>query len=224
MEKTFETSFIPQQPLVRVEGTPRRNEPMNLALILALIVFFVTLMVAGGIYFYKLQVDKRILAKEQQLQSEEKNLNIDEINAYKHIDDKLTTVKTLLQNHTVFSTILLLLEKSTAANIGFTSLDYKKTPSGDYVVTLSAKAPSYSAAYFQGEAWRAVPIIKNVKISAPSADLSSGIVSFGVELLIDSSAVKYNKMAQTEDELSGASHAQAGAAPDASSTQPVITQ
>jgi len=202
MENSFETSFIPQQPLVRVEGAPRRSEPINLALVLAFIIFFITITVAGGVYFLKLQADKRVNEKQAQLAAEEKNLNIDEINAYKHIDDKLVTVKGLLQNHTVFSTILLLLEESTAVNIGLTSLGYTKGTNGDYIVTLSAKAPSYSAVYFQGESWRKmVPMVKTVKISAPVADEATGIVTFGAELVINPLYTKYNKLVETENQL-----------------------
>lgn len=217
MENSFETSFIPQQPLVRVEGVSRRSEPINIALILAFIVFFITITVAGGIYFYKLQVDKRVDAKEKQLADEEKNINIDEINAYKHIDDKLVAVKGLLQNHTVFSTILMIIERSTASNIGLTSLGYTKGTSNDYVLVLAGKAPSYSALYFQGESWRQmVPMVKSVKISSPIIDDTTGIVSFSAELVINQVNTKYNRMTETEDQLNKIKEMQMGVTPDMS--------
>lgn len=222
MENSFETSFIPQQPLVRTEGVPRRSEPVNIALILALVIFFITVTVAGGIYFYKLQVDKRILSKEKQLQAEEKNLNIDEINAYKHIDDKLVAVKGLLQNHSVFSTVLLLIEDSAAQNIGLTALSYQKGPTGDYVLTLSGKAPSYSAVYFQGETWRSmVPMVKSVKMGAPVADDTTGIVSFNAELTINPLYTKYSKMVETENQLNKPKEVVPSVA---SGTPPIVTQ
>ena len=74
---------MPQQPLLRVEGGGRRAESINLALVVGIIVFFVTLSVAGAMYFYKAKLDKQVLAKGQQLADQEKKFNVDEIAIYK---------------------------------------------------------------------------------------------------------------------------------------------
>ncbi len=219
MENSFETSFIPQQPIVRVEGDSRKREQVNFALILAFIIFFITITVAGGIYFYKLQVDKRVNQKEEQLKAEGKNLNFAEIKTYKHINDKLAIAKELLQGHTVFSTILLLIEGSTAQNIGFTSLAYLKETDGGYLLTLSGKAPSYSAVYFQSEVWRGMaPMVNSVHISNPSADEKTGIVSFTAELMINPAYTKYSKIIEAENELNKRKEAQSGTTSSISSS------
>lgn len=221
MENSFKTSFIPQQPIVRADGLSRRKEPVNLALVLAFVIFFITLTVAGGVYFYKLQGDKQIIEMRQQLQAEEKNLNIDEINAFKHIDNKISMVRGLLQNHTVFSTVLLLIEGSTAQNIGLTTLAYAKGASGDFILTLSGRAPSYGAVYFQSETWRSmVPMVKSVKISNPSIDDATGIVSFNADLVINPTYTKYNKMIETESRLNKIKEVQSGAPSDISQLTP----
>lgn len=221
MENSFKTSFIPQQPITRADGGLRRKEPMNLALVLAFVIFFITITVAGGVYFYKLQGDKQIIEKRQQLQAEEKNLNIDEINTYKHIDNKISKVRGLLQNHTVFSTILLLLEGSTAQNIGLTNLAYTKGAGGDFLLTLSGRAPSYGAVYFQGETWRSmVPMVKSVKIYNPSLDDATGIVSFNADLSINPAYTKYNKMIETENRLNKIKEDQSGVPSDISQFVP----
>lgn len=201
MENSFDTSFIPQQPLVRVEGAPHRKEPINLALVLAIIIFFVTLVVAGGVYLYKLQIDKGVQAKELALQAEEKNLNIDEINSYKRIDTRITTAKTLLRGHTVFSIILNLLEETAAQNIGLTSLSYGGD-SKNYKLSLSGEALNYGAVYFQAQAWRSmIPLVKKVEIISLTPSDTTGVVSFSAEITIDPAYTNYAQLAQEEEQF-----------------------
>lgn len=181
MENQFETSFIPQQPILRVEGVSRSSEPLNLALILALIVFFVTLAVSVGAYLYRAQIDKRVYEKSQILQEAEKDFDIDQITVYKNIDSRLSLAKKLVDEHVISSAIFDILESSVAQNIGLTSLSFLKDTKGNTIV-VNGEAPSYAAVYFQLESWRALsPKIKNVEISGMSLDEKSGIVAFGVK-------------------------------------------
>ncbi len=198
MDKSFETSFMPKQPLLRVEGVSRRREPVNLAMVMALIVFFVTLAVSGGIYFYKLQVDKRVVARAMELEAAEKLLDIDEIELYKRIDTRIDTAKSLLENHTVFTVVLNLLEESSAQNIGLTSLSYSKDKQ-TFVLTLSAQATSYGAVYFQANAWRSMaPLVTDVKVESLTLDDTSGIVSFAGRLVVDAGLTKYGRLLESE--------------------------
>ena len=120
MANNFDTSFIPQQPLLKVEGVKRRNEPVNFALVLALVIFVVALVVAGGTYFYKTSIDREVLEKAQALEEAEKSLAINDIELYKRVDTRLSAAKSLLAGHNVFLIILDLLEESAAQNIGLT--------------------------------------------------------------------------------------------------------
>src|SRR3989344_2014640 len=189
MANSFDTSFIPQQPLLKVEGSARRFESVNIILVIAFFVFFVTLIVWGGMYFYKTSIDKRIAESEKELQSKEANLKIDE---------RLSIAKGLLQNHVAFSTILTLLEEITAKNIGLTGLKYSvDSDNGSITLDLSAQAPSYSAVYAQVEAWREMrSILREVKVDMPRVDTVSGIVSFAAKLAIDPGYVKYARLVQ----------------------------
>ncbi|OGZ07979.1 MAG: hypothetical protein A2942_02290 [Candidatus Lloydbacteria bacterium RIFCSPLOWO2_01_FULL_50_20] len=198
MANSFDTSFIPQQPLLKVEGSARRFESVNIILVIAFFVFFVTLIVWGGMYFYKTSIDKRIVESEKELQSKEANLKTDEIARYKAIDERLSIAKGLLQNHVAFSTILTLLEEITAKNIGLTGLKYSvDSDNGSITLDLSAQAPSYSAVYAQVEAWREMrSILREVKVDMPRVDTVSGIVSFAAKLAIDPGYVKYARLVQ----------------------------
>ena len=198
MDKSFETSFMPQQPLLRVEGVSRRREPVNIAMVVALVIFFVTLAVCGGMYFYKLQIDKRVHARAVELEAAEKFLDIDEIELYKQVDMRIDTAKNLLDSHTVFTVILNLLEESAAQNIGLTSLGY----SGDrksFNLTIGGQAASYGAVYFQANAWRAMtPLVSDLSIESINLDDSTGIVSFTARFGINGDLTKYTRLLESE--------------------------
>ena len=217
MDNSFDTSFIPQQPLLKVEGSLRRKEPVNIALILGFVILFVSLAVLGGVYFYKVREDKRVLGLEKELQSKEASLKVEDIDRYKAIDARLTIAKQLLQSHTAFSLILDLVEKITAQNIGWTSLSYATdNTSGSIKLSLNGEAPSYSAVYVQAESWRAMPtILKEVNVSMPRLMPESSAVLFGANLVIDLSYVKYahlingaNQADQTSTPSEGTTSAQ----------------
>ncbi len=188
MANTFETSFIPQQPLLKVEGGARRREPLNPALILALVLFFVSVTVAGGVYFYRLQVEKRVEAKAATLDAAEKLFNIDEINTYKRVDVRLGTAKNLVDTHALFTVILNLLEVQATQNVALTSLSYTKEGKGSVILLASGQATNYAAVYSQSEAWRsAAPFVEKVEISQLTLDDQTGIVTFSAKLMLNAS-------------------------------------
>lgn len=201
MKNSFDTSFIPQQPLLKVEGSLRRKEPVNIALVIALVIFLTSLIVSAGMYFYKGSLDKQIVALQKQLESKEENLNIADIDRYKLIDSRLMVAKKLLQNHVAFSTILTLLEKITAKDIGLTKLSYiidKST--GVTTLNLGGEAPSYSAVYAQAEAWRSMqPTLRGVKMDMPTLETGTGIANFMATLVIDPSYVNYARSLKNDE-------------------------
>jgi len=201
MKNSFDTSFIPQQPLLKAEGLLRRREPINFALMIALVLFFTSLGVSLGMYFYKANVDKRIITLEKQLQSKEAGLKIDDIDRYSSIDARLTIAKKLLQNHTAFSAMLTLLEEITAQNVGWTSMSYNIDEiTGATVVSLGGIAPSYSAVYAQAQSLRNMqPTVKSVEVSTPALNPESGVVTFGAELVINPTVTNYAQLIRSEE-------------------------
>ena len=199
MPNPLETSFIPKQPLLKVEGTSKRSEPINVALIAALIVFFVTLSVAGGLMLWKNKVVKTVEAKGVELQDAEKNFNIDDINMYKHLQTSLETAKRLVDNHTIFSVAFDLIEEQTAKNIALTSLGFSQSPQG-VSITLEGNAPSYGALYFQVASWKKMtPVVKSVDLSSFTLDEMSGIVGFSTKILIDESYLQSAQVIKAQE-------------------------
>ena len=186
MANQFETSFVPQQPLLKVEGSSRARQPINISLVLSLIIFFVTLAVAGGAYFYEQQMLRQVEETKNELAAKEKTFDIDKISTYKNLQLTLDTAKSLAGNHLIPSGLFDIIEERAAENIGLTAFSFAQEGNSSYL-TLSGQSPTYEAAYFQLTKWRETkPLMKSVEMTSVSLDETSGIVTFSAKIEIDS--------------------------------------
>ena len=209
MDKKFDTAFIPQQPLLKVEGNLRLREQINLPLIIGFVCVFISVVVYGGVYFYKSSVDRRITTLEKELESKEESLQISEIDRYKSVDTRIGLAKQLLQGHAAFSSMLGIIEKVTAENIGWTALSYAPDEESKLIkVNLTGQALDYSAVYVQAEAWRGMPeVLRRVEVGLPVLNPEDGTVSFGATLTIDPALLKYSRTIANTAELPAANAA-----------------
>jgi|GEM_PF-2245991 len=197
MPNQFDTSFIPQQPLLRVEAVRGRHEPLNFALVLALILFFVVLITAGGIYFYSRSIDARILARSTELANLEETLDSSSIAEYKDIESRINNAKVVVRDHSVFSVILALLESGAADNIGLTRL-VSSARENKFFVNIGGVGPSYQSVYFQLETWRRIsPLVLGVDLSEISLEDKTGLVVFNAKIEIKPELMKYSGVYQT---------------------------
>lgn len=213
MQNSFDTSFIPQQPLLKVAGFDRRRESLNLAVVLSLGAFFIVLFVAVGVYFFHRKVVGEVFALSVELENKEKLIDIDEINRLKSVDLRIAAAKNLLQDHTVFTIVLNLLEAGTLKNVGITSLSYANSQSGS-IVSLVAEAPSYEAVYSQGETWRGMkPLVENVDISSVVLSEATGVVTFTSKITINHSLARYAEFLKAEKLRKGEETVEPGVVP-----------
>jgi hypothetical protein len=202
MANQFETSFIPQQPLLKVEGVSHRKESINFSVVFSIIILIASGVIAGGLYFYRTQVDNRIHQAQKDLAEAEKYFSIDEIHKYQQANMRLSVAKTLVHQHTINSVILDFLEGSTAVNVGLTSFGAVKDGTG-YHVSLNGQAPSYSGVYFQVEKWRAMqPTVRGVTMGSLGLDEKNGIVTFSLVLDIDPSYLEFSSVLQRNGSVS----------------------
>lgn len=194
MANQFETSFVPQQNLLKMGSQERPGEPLNFSLIVSLVAFFVVLALAGGEYFYKQQAEKQLIQKGQELTAKEKLFDTDKINSYKNLQVTLSTAKNLVDNHKIFSLVFNLLELRAAENIGLTSLLFTQDGEGQHLM-LSGQAPSYEAVYYQVQKWReSKPMMKSAEVMSLNLDDSTGIINFNVKIDIDPKTLGYAQM------------------------------
>ena len=193
MDSNFETSFIPQQPLLKLEGARARREPINFAVLLALIIFFTVSAVAGGMFAYKASIDARVNKKQNQLDEAENKIDIAGINSLKQISAQVNLAKTLVDKHAAFSGILDLIEAGTAQNIAYTALSFSNEAKAPAII-LSGQAPSYMAAYYQGLAWQKQKFVKSATLGGMMIDEKTSLVTFNISLQVDPAAYNYVRL------------------------------
>jgi hypothetical protein len=194
----FDTSFLPQQPLSRVDGGAHRKEPISLSMIIALIMFFMMLVAMGGVVLYKKTIERRIEAEKGELASREQEIDMETIAGFDSLSSRLVMATKILNEHSAFSLALKIISDGTAVNVGYSKLSFMGSD-GLSTISLDGVAPSYAAVYFQGEALRARPYIKNVIIANPVLDVRSGTVSFHMEVTLQPNVLRYGRYFENSD-------------------------
>lgn len=125
MEPKFQSSFIPKNPVVAAGAssvTPVRTT--NLFSVIAGIVFVITVLASGGLYFYKGIVTKQIADDDASLTATRASFQPDKIQQLIDANSRILSTKTLLENHVVLSDLLSLLSQLAVKNIRFGTLTY----------------------------------------------------------------------------------------------------
>ncbi len=199
MANPLETSFIPQQPLLKAEGTSARREPLNTAMVVSLVVFFVTLAVTGGMYYWRSVIVDTVEERKLALQDAESQFSIEQVRYYERLQVALDTAKKLVDEHTIFSTVFDLIERRVAQNIGLTGLQYAMDPQKGTLVTLKGQAPTYAALYFQIEQWKSTETVTAVELEDFLLDDTTGIVNFTATLSVDPASLHNAKVLVAEE-------------------------
>ncbi|KKW34866.1 MAG: hypothetical protein UY81_C0060G0005 [Candidatus Giovannonibacteria bacterium GW2011_GWA2_53_7] len=200
----FDTSFLPQQPLARVDGGAHNKEPISLSMIVALILFFMMLFATGGVVLYKVNLERRIAAEMGELASKEKDIPMGTIAEFDRLHSRLTAATQILDGHSAFSLVLDILSGGTAVNVGYSKFIFSGAD-GVSTIVLDGIAPSYAAVYFQGEALRSRPYVQNVMITNPVLDIRTGAVNFQMEVTLRPNALRYGRYFDVSDNSSAGS-------------------
>jgi hypothetical protein len=189
MDKEFQTSFIPKKPLAEVR-TPA-PKPVNIFSFIAMILFFASLISAGGVYFYKVLLTKRIADMGVQLARAKDAFEPSLISDLETLDKRINSSKEILSNHILVSPIFKALEEMTLRSIRFSKFSYTYNAGDKAVgVKISGQAKDYNAIAAQSDILGENKYIKNPVFSNLNLD-TKGNVSFDLFFTVDPSFVKY---------------------------------
>lgn len=189
----FDTSFLPQQPAGRPDPTGHRKEPISVSMIIALVLFFMMLFATGGVVLIKKNIERRISSEKAELAKMEAMIDMGKIAKFERITSRVSAAEKLLANHVAFSLALDILSAGTAVNVGYSSLGFSAGEGGAPQITLSGVAPSYAAVYFQGQAIKTRPYIKNAQIGSVALDSRTGTVTFTMTVALSPDALEYGR-------------------------------
>lgn len=181
----FTTTFIPKKPLTAPVSNEARpvSRPIGLLSSLAWVIFFITLLLAGGVYFWKGYQEKNLVLLSDSVKKIEKTFEPELVTELQALDRQLKNGSTLIKNHTVVSPIFDLLETATLQSVKFTKFDVVVDDIKGVTVKMSGEADGYRSIAQQSDIFGANSYLKDAIFSNfflnPKGQISFD-VSFGV--------------------------------------------
>lgn len=179
-------SFIPKKTFTR--PSYKAGGP-GLLVIFAFLVFLISLVVAGGLFFYKSNLEKQVDLLIQSLERAKAAFEPSLISEMIQASVKIDSAKSLFAQHKTLIPILDLLSKNTLKNVRFNGFNYsgnEKEP----IVTLKGVAKDYTNLAVQAKVFEDEKNIKSVSFSDFSLG-DKGIVNFSVKIVVAPSFLAY---------------------------------
>lgn len=191
MEPTVQTSFIPRKPLTETQAP--RERPVGIFTFIATILFFASVISAGGMYFYKTTLIKGVATKAASLETIKNSFEPSLITDLQTLDRRLTASNQILSNHIALSPIFSELSKLTLRTVRYTKFSYdiaKET--GSIHVKMSGQATDYNSVALQSQSFNKSQAMKNIVFPSNLTLDDQGHPSFDLEFDVDPSFVKYS--------------------------------
>ncbi len=147
MQPQFQSSFIPKGPVssgVTSSASQSRRGPTDLFSFLAGLVFALSIVLAGGVFLYKLYLNYDIGQMKEELESARAALEPETVNELIRLNTRLVSTETLLRNHKIVSPLFDFLEASTPKTVRYTDFNLSHSLKGSELV-LQGQARSYAA-------------------------------------------------------------------------------
>jgi hypothetical protein len=175
MDPVGQGSFIPKASLAAAS----RRGGMGLLLLLALMLFAVSIVSAGGAFAYQKILGGVITSKDASLRKAEGAFNPGTIQDLVRTDNRLTQAQVLLQKHVAPSAIFNFLSTITLERVQFTGFEMILNRDGGADISLNGMADSFSSVALQSDQFGSTQLLKDVVVSGISVG-DSGKVSFVV--------------------------------------------
>jgi len=200
MESKIHTSFIPDKmPNVPKNSTATINTSggsgANLFMVLAIIVFAVTLALSAGVFLYDRYITASATTKSEQLQRERQLLEPATIRELMRLDERLKIANQVLSGHVAPSILFGLLEELTLKSVYFENMDYSIGKEGDAIVKMKGHARSVNGVALQADFFGKNRAFINPIFS--DLNLVPGGVDFQVTTSVDIESLRYLSVAGT---------------------------
>src|SRR3989344_1749121 len=197
MEQNFQTSFIPQKPIVKERTSS--SQPVSIFLIISLFVLFAVLLATAGLYFYKGVMKKSITNMESALNLAKNRFEPAKIAELQVLDKRLRASSEILSKHIVTTPIFDVLEELTMKTVRYTKFSYELGTEKNISVKvkMSGQAIGYRSIALQSDLFTKNKSLIDPVFSNLTLD-NNGNVLFDLEFLVDPSFVNYKQALLTE--------------------------
>ena len=163
----FTTTFIPKKPLAEVSpvGSKPASRPIGFLSSISLVLFFITLLCAGGVYFWKGYQEKNVVTLAESIKKVEKTFEPDSVTKLQTLDKQLKNGSLVVKNHTVVSPLFDFLETSTLKQVKFTKMDVVFDDGKGVQVKMSGEADGYRSIAQQSDLFATNTYLKDTIFS-----------------------------------------------------------
>lgn len=143
-------TFIPRQTAV-AQAAGARHARVSVFFTLSVAVFVLSLLAAGGVFFYQKVLANRLVKMNNDLVAARAAFEPAFIEELQRMDIRLETAKSLLAQHRAVSPIFALLERETLATVRFTKFSFSEAQEGGVHLALAGEAASFNAVALQSD-------------------------------------------------------------------------
>jgi hypothetical protein len=189
MDPQVQQSFIPKKPLVGES----RSGINGLFTFAAGLLFFASLLAAGGAWFYGQHLDSSIADKKTDLDKAKAAFNLDKIQELGRLDSRFIEAQKLLDSHIAVTGLFSFLADSTLEKVQFTSLSLDVDKGGTAKLSMSGVADSFSTLALQSDKFSEAKMLRDVIFSGITTD-ATGHVVFSVSANVDPALMSYARL------------------------------
>lgn len=178
---TIPTSFVPKQP---VATTRRPKSGANVFMIIGSAIVIVSLVVAVGTFAYEFYLKSAHTSKAAQLEEAQNAVNIDTVEDFIRLRNRLSATETLLDQHVTLSEFFDVLETRTLQSVRFSGLTVSVDTDRSAEIEMEGVARSFNALAAQSTQFAAEKRIKRAIFSNIAVN-PNGTVGFSLTATLD---------------------------------------
>jgi hypothetical protein len=204
MDQNFQTSFIPKKPIVKETAIAPRS--IGVLFVIPLFILFTVLIATGGLYFYKITLNKTAATKQADLVLAQNRFEPKKITELQILDKRLTSASEILSKHITIIPVFTALQDLTMKTVRYTKFSYNLGTDNNKAINikLSGVAIGYRDLALQANLFATKDVGKNL-VDPVFSNLSldnNGNVLFNLEFSVDPSFVNYKQNISTENQAS----------------------
>lgn len=192
-QNQFTTTFIPKKPVTQatVANAPV-SRPAGLFTTLVTLAFFLTILIAGGVYIWELSEKQKVAFLAESITKIEKEFETESVVKLQTLDKQLRNGSTLVKNHTVLSPVFSILESSTLPQVRFTKFDALFEDGKPLQIKMSGEADGYRSIAQQSDVFATNTFMKDA-IFSNFALTQKGKISFDLSFGVKPELVDFEK-------------------------------
>jgi len=192
MEPTFNNSFIPKKSLAAAPSTRKRGAT-NFLLIIAVLVFFLSILGAAGAFLYGEYLEIDIERKKEQLDRARGAFEPSLINELTRLDARIASAQTILDSHIAPTRFFGFMEENTLENVRFNSMTVTPSVGSTMNITLGGEATSFSSVALQSDVFKKSSLLVEPIIFSGFQVNNFGRVTFNVTATIDARELLFHR-------------------------------